>query len=114
MVAFSLHPIGRYAIPYTFYWFIPIVFFLLRRNSIFETSLACTFVTHAVGSVIWLYFKHIPVAVWWSLMPIVPFERLLSAAMMTGIYYGVQELISFVNKIKNSYKKSFIHFKNQI
>ncbi len=87
MLAFGLHPIGMHAIPYTFYWLIPVAIYLSGRKTIFLQALATTFIAHAVGSVIWLYVKELPVMVWWSLIPVVAAERLLNALLITAAYY---------------------------
>lgn len=91
MVLFWIHPIGFYAAPYALYWLIPVAIFVFKKRGVFFEALSATFIAHAVGSVIWLYLKGLPVAVWWGLIPVVPFERLLNAALMTVVYYGVCE-----------------------
>ncbi len=101
MVAFIVHPIGMFVIPYTFYWLIPIAIYFSGRRTIFLQSLATTFVAHAVGSVVWLYMKEIPAIMWWNLIPVVAAERLFNALVMTGVYYVVVQLISV------DWKKSF-------
>lgn len=94
MIMFAVHPIGSLVIPYTLYWLIPIGIYFSGRKTIFLHSLATTFVAHAVGSVIWLYMKELPVSVWWNLIPVVAIERLCNACVMTAVYYVIVELIS--------------------
>ena len=91
MVLFWAHPIGFYAAPYALYWLIPVGIFVFKKRGVFFEALSAKFIAHAVGSVVWLYRKGLPVAVWWGLIPVVPFERLLNAALMTVVYYGVCE-----------------------
>jgi len=86
MVLFGLHPIGYEALPYTFYWFIPMALYLFRRDTIFSNALGSTFVQHAVGSVIWLYSTPTTPAMWLSLIPEVARERLLIAGWMLCVY----------------------------
>ncbi len=99
IVAFSVHPIGRYAIPYTFYWLIPVGIYFSGKKSIFLHALATTFIAHAVGSVVWLYVKTLPVTVWWSLIPVVAAERLYYAAVMTAFYYVVRTVCRYKNRL---------------
>lgn len=112
MIIFSIHSVGQLVIPYTFYWLIPPVLYLFKRQSIFENALACTFVTHAVGSVIWLYFKNIGLICWWSLIPVVPFERFFSALLMTAVYYMIQECARFIRTKSIIQKTKKLFYKN--
>lgn len=86
MFLFMLHPVGRCAAPYSFYWFIPMVICGTQRRDFFSRALASTFIAHAVGSVLWLYSKVTTPALWIGLLPVVFFERLLFAAGMTLVY----------------------------
>lgn len=88
-VAFIVHPVGGYAVPYALYWFVPIVVYCVPRQSFFLHALACTFIMHAVGSVIWLYTVPMSVASWYALIPLVAVERLLCAAGMVVAYSSV-------------------------
>jgi len=86
MLLFFLHPVGHDAFAYTFYWFVPMALYLLRRNSVYFNALGSTFVQHAVGSVIYLYSKPMAPQVWLELIPAVARERLLIAAWMLAVY----------------------------
>jgi len=92
MVLFIAHPIGFYAAPYALYWLIPVLIYLSGRKEVFLQALSATFIAHAVGSVVWLYVKALPAAVWWGLIPVVIAERFLNAALMTVVYYTVKEV----------------------
>ncbi len=115
MILFCMHPIGQQAIPYTFYWLIPIALYSFKRNSFFAIALSATFVTHAVGSVIWLYTKSLPSSVWLGLILVVFFERLLAACLMTGFYYAAQLLVMHARRFykvlfcKKNYVKKEVH-----
>ncbi len=111
MVAFSMHPIGMLAIPYTFYWLIPVVIYFSGKKSIFLQALATTFIAHAVGSVIWLYFKELPVTVWWNLIPVVAAERLLYASLMTSVYYVGSAIYAGIKMYwkKGGHKRNQLH-----
>ncbi len=98
MILFIAHPQGFYAAPYALYWLIPIVIYFSRKETIFLQSLSSTFIAHAVGSVLWLYLKALPAAVWIGLIPVVIFERLLYAALMTIVYYGIKEGLGYSTK----------------
>ncbi len=84
---FAAHPMGNQAIPYTFYWWIPMLIALSKSRSIFVRCLGSTFTTHAVGSVIWLYYYNLGPTLWYSLIPIVWLERLILALGMTLLYH---------------------------
>jgi hypothetical protein len=96
MVLFVMHPCGLYAAPYVLYWFIPIAVYFSGKKTIFLQALSSTFIAHAVGSVIWLYAKALPTAVWLGLIPVVFFERLFYALLMTAMYYGVRDFLKIV------------------
>ena len=89
MVLFVAHPIGGQAFYYSFYWLIPMALYFVP-TTIVSRSLSSTFVAHAIGSVVWLYFRSLGVEVWQLLMPIVIVERLLMAAGMVGIHYVIE------------------------
>ncbi len=87
IVLFLMHPVGFASWLYTFYWFIPIIFTFIPERSVFIQALLSTFVAHAVGSVICLYTIYTAPALWWALIPVVFFERLIFALMMTAVYH---------------------------
>jgi len=89
MMLFMVHPIGSQVFYYSFYWLIPVAFYFIPR-SIYTRSLSATFVAHAIGSVVWLYFRGLDVSVWNALMPVVAFERLLMASGMVGLHFVIQ------------------------
>lgn len=88
MILFIVHPVGFYAAPYSFYWLIPIVLYFISSKNLFLHALSSTFIAHAVGSVIWLYFKPVPmmVASWYMLLPVVAIERVAFALGMVVLY----------------------------
>lgn len=78
MIAFMIHPVGAQAWPYALYWVLPI-FFLWLQDTPWTRALQASFIAHAVGSIIWLYFGAISAQVWLSLIAIVWIERLIIA-----------------------------------
>ncbi len=93
MIAFIAHPVGYYAVPYTFYWFIPMILFFIPQRSIFLDALASTFVAHSIGSVLWLYtHPAMSSAEWIALIPVVAVERLSFAWGMTALYFIVSSI----------------------
>jgi hypothetical protein len=89
MVLFIVHPVGREAFFYSFYWIIPVLVFYLPYRSLFLTALGSTFVAHAVGSVIWLYTGSYTPAMFLALVPIVVVERMIFAlGMVAQIHLG--------------------------
>lgn len=85
IVLFIIHPVGRFAFLYSFYWFIPVILFFLKTRHPVAHAFGSTFVTHAVGSVIWLYTVPMTAKTWWALIPIVAIERTLIAGMLSGM-----------------------------
>ena len=84
---FIVHPIGRQAFVYSFYWFIPIALSLVADRNIFFKALGATFVAHAVGSVFYLYFGFVAPQQWMLLLPVVVFERVLFACGIVSVSY---------------------------
>lgn len=105
MILFILHPVGRAAYIYSFYWFIPMLICLLqlknRLNSFFYTALQSTFVAHALGSIIWLYILPMTPQYWLALIPIVAIERLVFASGITLVVKFIGKFLgyNFVKKI---------------
>ncbi|HEV2601144.1 MAG TPA: hypothetical protein VGT41_02500 [Candidatus Babeliales bacterium] len=95
---FVTHPVGMYAAPYAFYWFIPMILYFTPNKNIFLTALASTFTAHAVGSVIWLYTVPMSAAAWLALIPLVAVERLCFSVGMVVVYKAIGLLDSFVSE----------------
>jgi hypothetical protein len=103
MVLFWLHPIGNTARVYALFWLIPLLASFFRQN-IFARSLGATFTAHAIGSTAYLYAFNLPAEVWFGLIPIVAFERLLFAIGMTVFYYALNTMLyAFSSKFDFSY-----------
>ena len=87
---FITHPIGSHAILYACYWFLPPVLYLVKLfkqyNNIFFEALGITLITHAIGSILWLYTVPMTTEQWLMLIPIVAIERLLFALVSAGAY----------------------------
>ena len=96
ILIFVSNPASSQAFLYSFYWFIPVLIYLAQRfgklNYVFYFSLSVSFVSHAVGSVIWLYMIPMTSAQWISLIPVVFFERLIFAVGSMFIYLGLKKL----------------------
>lgn len=99
MALFIAHPIGREAFVYSWYWAIPLLVHFLPRQIPFFEALGTTFVAHAVGSVLQLYYMPMAAEYWWGLMPVVIVERVLFASGITLVYYGANMIL----KLWNSY-----------
>ncbi len=83
---FALHPVGYYALPYAFLWFIPLLLSYSQFHSVFTRALIGTFTAHAVGSIIWLYTVPLAASAWLALIPVVCLERLFFALSITIAY----------------------------
>ena len=94
MMLFCIHPVGHLVFYYASYWFIPMILYSLVQDNLYSRALSASFVAHAVGSVVWLYFGHVPVEAWTVLMPIVPIERILIAAGMVSFVHIFEAISS--------------------
>jgi len=107
ILIFILHPVGRYAFLYSFYWLIPIGFYFFQQKGyfsiVFNAALTSTFLAHAVGTIIWLYTFDMSAAQWLALIPVVAWERLFFASGLGLTYVFVRYLLaqrrrrSFIN-----------------
>ena len=88
VMLFAVHPVGGSAMLYTTYWLVPALVYFFGQRSIYCRMLAATFVAHAVGSVIWLYTVPMAATQWLALVPVIPYERMVIAGGMMGVYYG--------------------------
>ncbi len=87
IVLFLVHPVGFQAAFYTLFWLIPLGVYFMPLKGIFLHALASTFIAHAVGSVLWLYWIPMSPEMFAGLVPIVIVERLVFATGMTLTYY---------------------------
>lgn len=108
IIIFVLDTIGSLAWPYALYWVIPMVCMLIPRPHFFLQALGSTFMTHALGSVIWLIGGKLTAEQWLALIPLVMFERLLCAGMMTLGYYLCMMLYRLVRRV--TYTKFFLRY----
>ncbi len=104
MILFVMHPVGAAAWPYSLYWLIPVVLYVVKAKQLFFEALGSTFVAHAVGSVIWLYTVPTTAVLWYTLIPIVCVERICFAIGMVLVY----KLISWVMHTKWSFFKKWV------
>jgi hypothetical protein len=105
MVAFGAHAVGGQALAYTLYWLVPPALLgLSNASSTLNAALRITFITHAVGSVLWLYALPTTPAYWLALIPVVAVERLCFA----GVSAGMVALLSMADRrtLKNPYLSS--------
>ena len=97
IILFCMHSIGCEVFYYSWYWFIPMIIYYFVADTLVSRALSASFIAHAIGSVIWLYCKNIPVEAWIALMPIVPIERVVIAAGMLSFVYIFQAISCFDN-----------------
>jgi len=100
MILFVVHPVGFAAAPYSFYWLIPIIFYFIKKRSLFTEALGATFVAHAVGSVFWLYLIPMPATYWCGLVPLVAIERISFAAGSVLVYSFCKYGLRMLNKLR--------------
>ena len=80
-----VHPVGMQVPLYTLYWLIPVTLYFMRETALTK-AFGSTFVAHAVGSVLWLYWLPTVPAYWYALVPVVAVERLFHASAMLLFY----------------------------
>jgi len=98
MILFSIHPIGQQVFYYAWYWIIPMVIYVTKNDTIYTRALASSFITHSLGSVIWLYFGCVSVTMWSALIPVVIVERLVIAGGMILFTYLFEAINALVFK----------------
>lgn len=97
IIAFNLHPIGKSAWQYSFFWLVPIFTHFLRKN-LFLRSLGTTFIAHSVGSICWLYAFNLSKETWLSLISQTAMERVLFACGITIFYLVVTNAFNLISK----------------
>lgn len=83
---------GHLAMVYASLWLVPALIALFGFENIFSKALAATFIAHAIGTNLWLYFGHVPMEQWVLIMPIALLERLCLAVLMTGAYHSLSAI----------------------
>lgn len=107
LLLFVAHPQGMLAAPYALFWLIPIVIAYQSNHSIFLISLGSTFTAHAAGSVLWLYSTGMQASYWYSLLPLVPAERLLLATGMAISHMLFSSLFSYSSGLVFGYTRAY-------
>lgn len=97
VVLFWLHPEGRKAFLFAFFWFIPVIASFYKKN-LWLKSLGATFTAHAVGSVAFLYAFNLPAAVWYSLIPVVLIERGFFTIGIASFYVLFNSVLGYAAK----------------
>lgn len=89
-VLFISHPVGFQVPLYTLYWLIPTLLIIANQQSLFYKSFTATWISHAVGSVVWLYIHKIQIKelIFLTLNPLVISERLLFALGIIVCYHA--------------------------
>ncbi|MBY0109985.1 MAG: hypothetical protein K2X90_02635 [Candidatus Babeliaceae bacterium] len=90
MALFVSTSVGSQAWAYSFFWLTPFLISLIPHRSLFLSSLASTFMAHAVGSVLFIVSTPMIPAFWLGLIPLVAFERSMFAAGITALYYAMK------------------------
>lgn len=86
---------GTLAAWYAALWFIPVLIAVFNFNNLFAKSLAATWMAHAVGSILWLYFGNISAQSWLYIMPIAILERTCLAVLMAIMYQAVKTMSKY-------------------
>lgn len=92
---FIKHPVGKHAFLYSFYWFIPIILSFIKKNkyTLFRASFSINFITHAIGSILWLYTIPTTPTFWLALIPIVAIERILLSLATMGLVHSSRTIL---------------------
>lgn len=103
---FLIHPVGRLAPVYPFYWMIPMGIYLFGKNkNVFLSAISSTFIAHCVGSLIWLYTLETTSVYWIGLLPVVAIERLTSSM-------GIAFVILATNLSVKASRIAYVEIKN--
>ena len=90
---FFITQTSGYAWCYSLYWFIPMIAYFLqpKKNfyALFTKALATTFIAHALGSILFLFFVPMTTQQWLALIPLVAVERFVFAAGLVCGHYGI-------------------------
>jgi hypothetical protein len=100
LITFLAHPIGRASYLYCSYWLIPLGISFMPAPSIFLRSLMSTFITHAVGSVVFIYTHETTSHFWLELIPQVWVERISLSLLFTACYYAVTLSINLIQQYR--------------
>jgi len=98
---------GTLAAWYAVLWLIPVLIELFGFNNLFSKALGATWIAHATGSILWLYFGKIT-SVWVNIIPVALVERFCLAILMTGAY----QLIKFILNQSQLTKKLLFYAKH--
>jgi hypothetical protein len=84
---------------YSTYWFIPLICIFFKPTR-FVRAVQSTFVQHATGTVMWLYFADLPPVIWGKLLPIVAIERALAVAFSLALISVMTRLTKYISRSK--------------
>ncbi len=108
MFLFCRTPAGRGAWAYSLYWCIPAALYAAGCSGMWARALQSTFIAHAAGSILWLYFVPMTSEQWLSLVPVVAFERAALALSGIGFILGLRKITGVFSASKAA-KKNFLH-----
>lgn len=98
IVAFVIHPIGRTVWYYALFWTIPIIAYFFRDRFLLARALGATFIAHAVGGALWIWFFALPAPVWISLIPVVILERSFFALGICASFILVNNVLAILER----------------
>ena len=98
MALFLLHPVGQTSFLYASYWLLPVFFSFVKNRTIGMRAISSTFITHAVGSTIYLYTHATDSLFWHALIPQVWIERMTHALVLTLCYYACSWIAMSINQ----------------
>lgn len=109
---FILHPIGNSVWFYSLFWTIPLIISIGKEKidnilknyvaRVYLYSLGTSFIDHAVGSVLFLYFMNIPREAWLMAIPLTIIERVIIAFGITLSYFFVKVSIKTLKEVFQS------------
>lgn len=105
MVLFYVSPPGEKAWPYALFWCVPVAMYFVafkHPERILPRALMSTFVQHALGSIMWVYWVPMGSDQWLGLIPTVALERFMMTTLSVGffivlktVYEGKKAIPSF-------------------
>ncbi|MCK5633286.1 hypothetical protein KAH94_06020 [bacterium] len=108
---FVIHPVGSQASVYSSFWLIPVALYFINffvPVSLFRVALGSVFISHAVGSVMWLYVLPTIPSKWVALMPLVAIERLTFAVGGVCVFMVASSLLKILKSLSFFKKKTVL------
>lgn len=100
IIAFNLHPVGRFVWFYSLFWTIPFLMWPFRERFLLARALATTMTAHAVGGAVWIWAFPTTPLFWTALIPLVIMERSMFTLGISASYVLMNNVFGFLSSKK--------------